>query len=76
MKRVTINILRACNFHNAAEVHDSNGIADVAHYGKVMGNKEVGQSQSILEVIKQIDDLGLNGNIERRNRFIAYHQVG
>ena len=36
-----------------------------------MGNEKVGHAQTLLQVLKQIDDLGLDGHIQRRHRLVA-----
>src|SRR5205823_14057347 len=43
---------------NFAKVHDGDMLADVAHRGQVVGDKEIGQPQPLLQVNQQIDDLG------------------
>jgi hypothetical protein len=41
------------------------------HDGEVMGNKEIGKPTVTLEVLHEIQNLGLNGDIEGRRRLIA-----
>ena len=36
-----------------------------------MGDEEVGQIQLFLQVLEQVDDLGLNRDIQRGNRFVG-----
>ncbi len=43
---------------------------------KVMGDEEIGQTESSLEVLQQIDDLGLDRDIEGRDRLIAHDKAG
>ena len=40
-----------------------------------MGNEQVGQMEPVLEFIEQIHDLGLNRNVQRRNRFVCDDQL-
>ena len=37
--------------------------------------KKIGQSKLSLQIRKQIDDLRLNGNIQRRHRFVGDDQL-
>ena len=41
------------------------------HDAQVMGNKQVGEVHLFLKLGQQIDDLGLDGYIQSRDRFIA-----
>ena len=41
-----------------------------------MSDEEIGEPQGFLEFAKKIDDLGLNGNIQRGDGFIADDQFG
>ncbi len=36
-----------------------------------MGNKEQGEAVILLQCLQQVDDLGLNGEVESGNRFIG-----
>ena len=48
----------------------------MAHHGEVMADEEISQAELVLQVTHQIEDLGLNGNIERRGRFVADDEFG
>ena len=43
----------------------------MAHHQQVMGNEQVGQAQLILQIIKHIDDLGLNAHVQSGDRLVA-----
>ena len=64
------------DFNNPSEVHDSHTLAQVFDYGEIVGNKEVGQTELLLDVIEQVDDLGLNREIEGGDGFIGNDQFG
>ncbi len=64
------------NFHDFAEIHHSDAVADVLHDREVVGDKEVGQSEIALEVLHKIDNLGLDRDVESGHRFIAYEKAG
>ncbi len=36
-----------------------------------MGDKQIGQAEFFLQVLQQVEDLGLDGNIQRRDRLVA-----
>ena len=62
-------------FNQLAQVHDCDPVGYVSHHGKVVGNKKVGQIEFFLELFQQVDYLGLNRNIQGRNRFITDNEI-
>ena len=43
---------------------------------KVVGNKDIGQSHLLLKILHQIQDLGLDGNVQGRHRLVTDDQLG
>jgi hypothetical protein len=43
----------------------------VAHHREVVGDEDVGERQPLLQVLQQVDHLGLHRHVERRHRFVA-----
>ncbi len=41
-----------------------------------MGNEQVGQAHLVLQFIKHIDDLGLNGHVQGGHRLVTDHELG
>ena len=62
------------HLHNLPEIHDSDPVADMFDDPKIMRDKEIGESELIPQIHQEIEDLGLNGNIQGRDRFIRYNQ--
>ncbi|KFJ60193.1 hypothetical protein DK59_3082 [Brucella abortus bv. 4 str. 292] len=62
-------------FHDAAKIHDGNGVRDMAHNRQVMGNENIRCPEPLLNILKEIQDTGLNGNIERRDGLIQHHDL-
>ena len=54
------------DFYNLAQVHDGNAGADVTHYGQIVGDKEIGQPESHLQVLDQVNDLRVEWKRPRR----------
>ena len=46
----------------------------MANHGQVVGNKEIGQVLILLHILHQIQNLGLNGHIQSRNRLVTYNE--
>ena len=51
-------------------------MADVLDHHQVMGNKQIGQPQALLQILKRVDNLRLNGYVQRGHRLIAYINSG
>src|SRR5512142_701276 len=74
MKRSCMELITAGKFHNHAQVHHRNSVAAVLDDGDIMSNELVGQVNSLLQFLEQIYVLRLDGNIERRDRFITNNE--
>src|SRR6266550_8702727 len=61
-------------FDDAPEIHDGNALADMLDDRQIVGNKEISEPEFLLQVIQQIDDLGLDRHIQCRHRLIADNQ--
>ena len=60
---------------DAPEIHDGHLDRDVPHHRQIMGDEQIGQAQLLLQVLQQVDDLALDGDIERRYRLVADDDV-
>lgn len=76
MLRILKNLVRGRQLHDLAEIHNRHAVGNVPHNGKIMGDKEIGQTHLLLQVNKQVDNLGLNGNVQRGNGLIADDELG
>src|SRR5439155_23277839 len=72
------DIKRAGRRHldDATEIHHRNALADVFDHREIMGDKEISQPEFLLQILQQIDDLGLDRHVQRRHRLIADDQLG
>jgi hypothetical protein len=61
---------------DAAQVHDGDAIRDVANHGQVVGDEEIGQTESGLQVRQQVHDLGLDRDVESGDGFVEHDEVG
>jgi hypothetical protein len=74
--RILIEFPIRCEFHDAAQIHNSHAVADMLHHAQVVGNKKIRKPHLFLELNQQVDHLSLDGDIEGRNGFIAYDGPG
>ena len=71
MDRVLIKLGAPCQLNQLAEIHDADSVADVFDNCKVMGDKEIGQAQLLLQILKHIHNLRLNGNVQCGDRLVT-----
>jgi len=69
-----VDLVDVDDLRERSQVHDTNAVADVLHDGQVVGDEQVGQPQLLLEVVEEIQDLALDRDIERRDRFVEDHE--
>ena len=62
--------------HDPAQVHHGHAVGDVPHDREVVGDEEIGQAELRLEVLQEVDDLGLDRDVERRDGLVADDQRG
>ncbi len=51
------------NFDDLPEIHDRNPVADMGYHTEIVGDKEIGESVFLLEVLENVDHLGLDGDV-------------
>lgn len=62
--------------HHPAEIHHHDPVTQAAHHGQVVADEKQGQPKPSTQVRHQGEDLGLDGNVQRRNRFIRDQELG
>ncbi|BCH35046.1 hypothetical protein MesoLjLc_69760 [Mesorhizobium sp. L-8-10] len=61
---------------DAAKIHDDDPVADMANDPQVMADEQEAEPELLLNIHEQIDDLRLDGHVERRDRLIANQKRG
>ena len=75
--RVVVHLDGRAQLDQLAQVHDPDGVGHVADHGQVVGDHDVGRgSPALLEVLHQVEDLGLDGDVEGRDRLVGHDQLG
>jgi hypothetical protein len=74
MKRSVEKLIGRGIFHDLAQVHHGNDVADIADHVEIMGDEEITETQPFLKVFEEVQDLCLNGDIQGRDRLIADKQ--
>mgnify|MGYP000902678350 CR=1 FL=1 len=58
-----------------AQVHDRDAVRDLPDDRQVVRDEDVGDPELVLQVLEQVDDLRLNGDVERGDGFVANDEV-
>ncbi|CAM5491577.1 hypothetical protein SCANM63S_02430 [Streptomyces canarius] len=61
--------------HDPSEVHHRDPVGDVPHDRQVVRDEEVGEVELALEPVEQVDDLRLDGDVERRDRLVGHDDL-
>ena len=62
--------------HYTAQIHNSNVIREMVDHREVVGDENIGQPHFFLQALEQIQDLGLDRDIQSGNRLIAHNKFG
>ena len=66
--------LGRAGFDDPAVLHDGDGVGDPADHRQVMGDEQQPHAELPLDVADQVEDLGLDGDVEGGGRFIGDQQ--
>ena len=66
---------RGADLDDLAEVHHRDPVGDVAHDRQVVGDEQIGEAELVLELLEQVDDAGLDADVERRHRLVEHDQL-
>ncbi len=72
---VLVERLPVRDLDDLAQIHHGHPVGDVAHHREVVGHEQVGQPELGLELLQQVDDLGLDRDVQRRDRLVADDQA-
>jgi len=76
MARQLEELIRRGDFDELAEIHNADAIAHVLDDGQVVGDEQVREVELMSKVEKQVEDLRLDRDVERRDSFIADDELG
>ena len=61
---------------DAAAAHDGDLVGDVVDHREIVRDEEIGEAELGLQVLQEVQDLRLDGNVERRYGLVAQHEIG
>ena len=73
--RIVEEVFFASEFYHAAEIHDADLVRNMLHNGKVVRDEHVREIVLLLQILKEVDDLRLDGHVQRRNGLVANNQL-
>ena len=65
-----VDLVAGADLDDLAEVHHGDTVGDVAHHRQVVGDEQVGQPELVLQLLEEVDDAGLDADVERRHRLV------
>ena len=71
MQRIGIEFVCICDFHKISQIKNSDLITDLLYHLQLMADKQVSKSVFFLKILKHLNDLCLERNIQRGNGLIA-----
>ena len=71
MKRIIVKLGDGGLLDNPAHIHHGDDVAGKLDDGKVVRNEQVSKREFLLEVFEEIENLGLNRDVERADGLIA-----
>ncbi len=71
VQRPQEEILRGGELDDLAEIHHRDPVGDVADDGEVVRDEEIGEVELLLQLDEQVQDLGLDRDVERGDRLVG-----
>ena len=71
MQGVLVQLVGAGQLHHVAQVHHGDAVGDVLDDVQIVGDEQVGQAQLLLQIVKQVDNLGLDGHVQGGDGLVA-----
>lgn len=63
-------------FHDPAQIHDEDTVSNMLDYTKVVADEEIGEVELLAQASEEIDDLCLDRDIQRGDRFVTNDEIG
>jgi len=76
MDRVEGELIAVCQLHQLAQIHDADAVGYVLHDAQVVGDEQIGKAHLILQILEHVDDLRLNGHVQRGYGLVADDELG
>ena len=71
MLRVFVQLVCISDLNNLTEVHNRNALGNVPHNEQIVRDEQIRHAELFLQLFKHVDDLRLNGHVQRGDRLVA-----
>jgi hypothetical protein len=71
---ISENLVGRSGFYDLSDFHDGDLVAQVPNNVEVVGDEQVGEVLAVSQVLQQVQDLCLNGNVQGTGRFVEDDQ--
>ena len=75
MLRILVQLGRRADLDDMAEVHDRDAVGDVPDDAQIVRDEDVGEVEIGLQALEEVENLGLDRDVERRDRLVADDQL-
>ncbi len=75
MRRRPEQVLRAALLDDAPPIDHRDLVADVVDDGQVVADQQVGDAESVLQVLQQVQHLRLHGDVQRTDRLVGHDEL-
>jgi hypothetical protein len=65
-----------CRLDDAAQVKHRHAVGQMVHHRHVVTDEQIGELSAVLQLLHQVEDLALDRDVERRQRFVCHDQHG
>ena len=70
MERIRVELVGGRRLDELTEVHHADPRAHVLHDRQVVGNEEIADTQTVLDLSQEVHHLGADRHVERRDRLV------
>ena len=75
VERLLEHLLGGAVLHYLAQIHDCYVVAHVPDYAQVMAYEQVGEPELLLQVLEEVEDLGLHRDVEGRGGLVQHYEL-
>src|SRR6185295_9479925 len=76
MERVGKNLFSFSFLDDFTQIHYSYSVGDMFYDREIVRDEQVSEIEPLLKLAEKIEYLSLDGNVERRDRFVAHDELG
>ena len=67
-------VRRRRHLDEATQIHDPDPVAEKTDQCQIVGNEDEGQTQLPPQLVQKLNDLGLDGDVERRGGLVEHQE--